>query len=179
VVAGVGYGAQPGDRARFRDEALASARLFATDIAAAAARYAAGPTRVQLRDKRPHEWAAFAAALAGHDQVGAALTLAGVQAGRPSLYDLRDRLSSITVPVLVVTGDEDDGCLEANLMLKRVIPTAAWSVFPRTGHTVNVEEPDRFTTVVAEFQRQVEAGGWPGRNAASLGRGIIGMTDAP
>ena len=48
----------------------------------------------------------------------------GVQAARPSLYALTDQLVQVRVPVLVLTGDEDEGCLEPALMLKRTIPTA-------------------------------------------------------
>ena len=44
-------------------------------------------------------------------------------------------------PVLV--GDEDEGCLEPALMLKRTIPAAGLAVLPRTGHT-NLEESDVF-----------------------------------
>ena len=36
----------------------------------------------------------------------------GVQMKRPSLYELVDDMKKIEVPTLVVTGDEDDPCLE-------------------------------------------------------------------
>jgi hypothetical protein len=43
----------------------------------------------------------------------------GVQAARPSLYGLATELAGIRVPVIIMTGDEDEGCLEPALMLKR------------------------------------------------------------
>ena len=46
----------------------------------------------------------------------------GVQAARPSLYGQATELAGIRVPVLIMTGDEDEGCLEPALMLKRAIP---------------------------------------------------------
>ena len=81
----------------------------------------------------------------------------GVQAARPSLYDLTDELATVSVPVLVLVGDEDEGCLEPALMLKRTIPTAL-AVLPRTGHTANLEEPDVFNRAVDTFLGRVARG---------------------
>ena len=44
--------------------------------------------------------------------------------------------------------------------LKRSIPAAALSVFPRTGHAVNAEEPALFNQVLFEFLSAVDAGRW-------------------
>src|SRR5205809_5972095 len=38
---------------------------------------------------------------------------------RPSLYDFRDSLATLAVPVLLAVGDEDTPCVDTNLMLKR------------------------------------------------------------
>src|SRR5690349_5136401 len=149
VVAGVGYGAQPERQEAFRKESAAIARAFRDEGSAQVAeRYAVGPARVQFQNKDPRGWAEFAAALAEHDATGAELTMLGVQARRPSLYDLTDELAQMTTPVLLVDGDEDEGCLEPGLMLKRTIPTAALVLLPRTGHTVNLEEPEAFSRLV-------------------------------
>ena len=66
--------------------------------------------------------------LAGHSSLGSALTMRGVQAARPSLYALTEELARVSIPVLVLVGDEDEGCLEPALMLKRTIPTAGLTV---------------------------------------------------
>ena len=87
-----------------------------------AQRYAVGPARVQFQNKNPRGWAEFAAALGEHSSLGAALTMRGVQSARPSLYALREELARVRVPVLIMVGDEDEGCLETALMLKRTIP---------------------------------------------------------
>src|ERR1700745_2299105 len=159
VVAAAGYGAQPERAAAFRAECLATAAAFEAEGAPQVAqRYAVGPARVQFQNKNPRGWAEFAAALAGHSSLGSALTMRGVQAARPSLYDLTDRLAQVTTPVLVLVGDEDEGCLEPALMLKRTIPTAGLAVLPRTGHTANLEEPDVFNHTVDRFLGSVARG---------------------
>jgi pimeloyl-ACP methyl ester carboxylesterase len=166
VVAGAGYGAQPEREDAFRRECEVIAAAFEADGAAAVAQwYAAGPARVQFQNKNPRGWAEFAAALAGHDALGAALTMRGVQAARPSLYRLD--LSQIRVPMLVVAGDEDEGCLEPALMLKRAIPTAGLAILPRTGHTANLEEPDVFNHTVDRFLATVARGAWHPRDPRS------------
>jgi hypothetical protein len=74
----------------------AIAAAFEADGAERVARwYAIGPARVQFQNKNPRGWAEFAAALAQHSSLGAALTMRGIQAGRPSLYALRDKLAQV------------------------------------------------------------------------------------
>jgi pimeloyl-ACP methyl ester carboxylesterase len=174
VVAGCGYGAAPDRRAQFQDEAEAAARRFETlDIAKSAEAYALGPTRVQLQNKDPRGWDQFRAALAEHSPLGSTLTLRGVQKMRPSLYELIEPMRQLMVPTLIVTGDEDDPCLEASLMMKRTIPSAALAVLPRTGHAVNLEEPDSFNAHLDDFFHQVEAGRWTLRDPRSLSGSIL------
>jgi len=159
VIGGCGYGAEPGKRAQFQEESEAAARRFETlAIEDAARSYAIGPTRVQLQNKDPRGWAEFQQMLTQHSPLGAALTLRGVQKRRPSLYDLVEAMRRLTVPVLVMTGDEDDPCLEASLMMKRAIPSAGLVVLPHAGHAVNLEEPALFNRFVDEFFHQVESG---------------------
>ncbi len=95
-----------------------------------------------------------------HSPPGSALTLRGVQKRRLSLYDLIDKMKRLSVPTLLMTGDEDDPCLEASLMMKRAIPSAGLVVLPRTGHALNLEEPALFNRFVDEFFHQVESGRW-------------------
>jgi pimeloyl-ACP methyl ester carboxylesterase len=176
VVAGAGYGAQPEQADAFRAESMLTAAAFAAEGAAKVAeRYAIGPARVQLQNKNPRGWAEFAGALAGHSSLGSALTMRGVQAARPSLYALTDELAKVGTPVLVLVGDEDEGCLEPALMLKRTVPTSGLAVLPRTGHTANLEEPDVFNRVVDRFLATVARGAWQPRDPRSVSDSTMGL----
>jgi pimeloyl-ACP methyl ester carboxylesterase len=178
VLAGVGYGAAPDAQERFRRECAATAEAFRTEGAAAVApRYAVGPARVQLQNRNPRAWQEFAAALATHSSDGAALTMLGVQSRRPSLYALEQQLRALHIPTLVLAGDEDDGCLEASLMLKRTIPAAGLLVLPQTGHTTNLEDPQLFNRAVEKFLDAVERGEWGERDPRSQTESITGMDD--
>lgn len=170
VVAGCGYGAERGARGEFHAAVDAMARGFETGgTGAVADSYARGATRVQFRNKDPRGWAEFRDALREHSAAGSAATLRGYLRTRPSLYDLEDRLAALTVPTLVVNGDEDEPCLDPGLFLKRTIPSAGLWVLPRTGHTINLEEPDLFNRGVADFHAAVEAGAWGLRDPRSRG----------
>jgi pimeloyl-ACP methyl ester carboxylesterase len=176
VVAGCGYGAQPERQESFRIESEAIAAAFAEEGSAAVAeRYAVGPARVQLQNKNRPAWELFARQLAEHDSRGAALTMLGVQSRRPSLYDLRSELAELSVPTLILAGDEDEGCLEPDLMLKRTIPLSGLAFLPRTGHTCNLEEPEVFNAMVERFLDAVEAGAWLPRDPRSLSTSVTGM----
>jgi pimeloyl-ACP methyl ester carboxylesterase len=67
-------------------------------------------------------------------------------------------MARINVPTLVMTGDEDEPCLEPSLLLKRTIPTAVLAMLPGSGHAINLEEPQWFNQFLAEFLAQVEQG---------------------
>jgi len=174
VVAGCGYGAAPNQRQQFAAEAEAAARKFEEGMAKAAEAYALGPTRVQFQNKDPRGWQEFAHQLAEHSSEGSARTLRGVQKRRPSLFDLVDRMKAITVPTLVMTGDEDWPCLEPALLMKRTIPTAALVVMANAGHTINLEEPAAFNQHLADFLRAVDAGAWPHRDPRAMKQAILG-----
>ena len=176
VVAGVGYGAEPDQRERFRSEADITARILRTEgMAAWAAAYSLGPTRVQFQNKDPRGWREFADMLAEHSAAGSAHTQRGVQKERPSVFDLADEMKELTVPTLVVTGDEDWPCLVPSVFMKRTIPSAGLLVVPNTGHTVNLEEPDAFNAALADFFAQVDAGRWPTRDPRAVSESITGM----
>jgi len=169
TVAGAGYGAEKQHEDYFRGVSREVADKFETLGAPAFAPiYAEGASRVQFQAKDPRGWREFADRLATHSSKGAALTMRGVQAMRPSLWDLEDGLKRMTVPTLVIVGDEDDHCLQPGLFLKRTIPACGLSVFPKTGHTLNLEEPAMFNAVLAEFIAQVEAGAWLPRDPRAL-----------
>jgi pimeloyl-ACP methyl ester carboxylesterase len=175
VIAGCGYGAEPGEKEKFRAECEAAASSFEANWSEAAKKYALGPTRVQFQNKDPRGWAEFAAQLREHSPRGQALTMRGVQMRRPSLYELVEEMKKIRVPALIVTGDEDDPCLEPSLLLKRSIPAAGLVVLPRAGHTINIEDPEAFNRALLEFFMLVDEGRCAPRDPRSSASGILGF----
>ena len=179
LVGGCGYGSGA-DREAFRQDTALVVRKFEEEgMERVAEFYSRGPTRVQLLDKDPKGWQEFRDRLAAGSARGHALTLRGVQMTRPSVYDLGDRLEALRIPTLVVTGDEDEPCLEPAVFMKRKIPSAGLLVIPRSGHTINLEEPEAFNRALLDFLTAVEAGRWGLRNPASLSRSAILPTAAP
>ena len=177
VVLGTGYGARPAEAPRFRDECEAIARLIETSgMESFARRYLSGPARVQFRNKDPRGWEQLVRELGEHDAGGAVRTMLGVQRRRPSLYGLEAELHGIEAPVLIVAGDEDDGCLETSLWLKRVIPRSGLAVLPKSGHTLNLEEPDLVNAFIADFLGRVAAGAWGPRDPRATPGAITGIS---
>ena len=175
VIAGCGYGAAPGERQKFTEETEASAKRFETlGMAKASEGYALGPTRVQFQNKDPRGFKEFAEQFAEHSAEGAARTMRGVQKRRPSLFDLTDKMKTITAPTLIMTGDEDWPCLEPGLLMKRTIPTSALVVMPNAGHAINLEEPAAFNQHLADFFHAVDVGAWRARDQRALASAIFG-----
>ena len=174
TVAGCGYGADADKRDQFKKESEAtSARIQAEGMEVVGKVYAIGPTRVQFQAKDPRGWKEFETQLCEHSTLGSANTMRGVQSRRPSLYDLTDKMRALTVPTLILNGYEDEPCLDVGNYMKRNIPSAALAVLPKTGHTLNLEEPDKFNAVVEDFIHTVECGRWTLRDPRSVGGGII------
>jgi pimeloyl-ACP methyl ester carboxylesterase len=176
VVAGVGYGAEKEQQAKFKGEVEFVAKsLLSEGMEKFAGKYAYGPTRVQFENKDPRGFAQFKKELGEHSALGSANTQVGVQGQRPSLYDLLDKMRAMTVPTLVLTGDEDWPCLAPSVLMKREIPSAALAVMPNCGHTINLEDPDLFNQIVGDFIVQVDAGRWPKRDPRAMSASITGM----
>lgn len=174
TVAGCGYGSVSTDRGAFRNDAELVARRFEEEgMAKVAAFYSRGPTRVQFIDKDPRGWQEFHDQFAQGSAKGHALTLRGVQMTRPSVFDLEKPMERLEVPTLIVIGDEDEPCLEPAIFMKRKIATAGLVVIPRSGHTINLEEPEAFNRALVDFLTAVDAGRWTRRNPASLAKSAI------
>jgi len=166
---GVGYGSDSDKRAQFaRDTEVMARRFEELGTKEAIKPYQIGPARVQYQNKDARGFAHFCAEFAKHSALGSANTLRGVQAKRPGIYSLERGLRKLRVPLHMVSGDEDNNCLEPGIFIKRVCPSAWLTVVPSTGHAVNVEEPDLFNRITAEFLAQVDSGRWRPRDPRSL-----------
>lgn len=161
TAAGCGWGSDPATREQSRALALEIAAMFRNEgIASAGARYADFAMRQQYKAKDPRGWEEFRRWLTEHSAEGHAHTMEQIQLKRPTLWDLEARLKKLSVPLLVVTGDEDAACLEPSVMLKKTAPSAALLVIPRAGHTINSEEPAKFNEALLEFFAAVENRRW-------------------
>lgn len=168
VVAGAGYGAEKQYEEYFRNVSLEVARKFETEGAPVFAKtYSTAASRIAFQLKDPRGWQEFATQLGEHSSIGSARTMQGVQARRPSIYDLEEQLARMTVPTLVVVGDEDDHCLQPGIFLKKTVPASGLVVLPKTGHTLNIEEPALFNQFVYDFLATVEQGKWLPRDPRS------------
>ena len=178
--AGGGYGSHPATHARFQQDSRANSEFIRREgMARFAATYGHGATRVQYQNKDPRGFAEYIEQLAAHSVAGSASTQLGVQARRPSFYDMTKELASLAVPLLVMTGDEDEPSIEASLMIKRCAPGAALAVLPKSGHGINLEEPELFNRLLEDFFHQVEAGRWTPRDARAVVSSIYGPAGRP
>ncbi len=164
-VAGAGFAAEKSTQEYYRGKARETSKRFLNEGAKAVAPgYALSPTRVQLQNKDPRGWHEFMTRLGEHDSLGSANTMFGVQSSRPSIYDFEEKLKAMKVPTLVINGDEDDPCINPGIFLKKMLPACGLLMLPKTGHTINLEEPDWFNMFLADFIAHVEAGTWVERD---------------
>lgn len=160
VVAGCGSGSDPSSREAYLRDVPARADRLLEGIERKVGDATLDPSRIQLRRKDPKGWDEFIRHLGEHSAIGSSLTLRNVQGKRPALHELEAELKHLSSPMLVITGDEDEHCLQPSLYLKRTVAGSGLWVVPRTGHAVNLEEPSAFNGVVLEFFCAVERGSW-------------------
>jgi pimeloyl-ACP methyl ester carboxylesterase len=171
---GSGASTDPEQKRKFHDECMGFAdRLEREGIAAMAELYCAGPARVQYREKDPRGWEEFKRQFTDGSARGHALTMRGVQAPRVPLFEREAEIRAIAAPVLVIAGDEDDSTLELAIFLKRTIPRCGLLMLPRTGHTINLEEPAAFNAALQDFLLAVEHGGWSEQDTIARQRYLL------
>ena len=174
TVIGAGYGSDPDKRAQFLTDTEVMARRFdELGTAEAITTYQIGPARVQYQNKDPRGFHEFCEEFAEHSALGSANTLRGVQARRPTIYNLERGLARMKVPTHIVSGDEDNQCLEPGIFIKRVCPAARLTIVAATGHAVNVEEPDLFNRLTDDFLALVDSGRWRPRDPRSLNKSTM------
>jgi len=69
-------------------------------------------------------------------------------------YDVRDMISLIKVPTLIVVGEKDKLNLKASKYLNRKIENSELRIVSGSGHTVMVEKPNEFNHIVENFIRK-------------------------
>ena len=169
TLAGTGSGSERTFTEEFRKRAQDSAAKFETLGSAEVAKtVAVSPNRVSFSVRDPRGFKEFIDAFAAHDAKGSANTQRTFQGERPSIYDFEDDIRRLELPTLIIVGDEDDGCIEPSLFLKKMIAASGLAMFPKTGHVVNLEEPALFNQTLDAFLTQVEAGRWPPRDPRSI-----------
>jgi pimeloyl-ACP methyl ester carboxylesterase len=174
TVIGAGYGSDPDKRAQFlRDTEVFTRRFEELGTAQAIEPYVVGPARVQLMNKDPRAYREFCEMFSHHSALGSANTQRGVQARRPTVYRLEKALTRMKVPTHIVSGDEDTNCLEPGVFIKRACPAARLTVVPATGHAVNVEEPDLFNRLTADFLALVDSGRWRPRDPRATNKSTM------
>ena len=168
TLAGVGSGSSLEHLETFRAQCRATADQYeAIGSAEVAKGTREAPGRIPFLVKDPRGHADFYAALARHDAKGSANTMRSFQGGRPSIYTQADAISKVTTPALIICGDEDDNCVEPSLFLKKHLPAAGLTFFPKSGHVLNLEEPALFNEMVERFIGLAEAGRWGARDPRS------------
>jgi len=180
TIAGGGYGAHPAQYRQFQEDSRKNADAVRRQgMAHFVATYGHGATRVQYQNKDPRGFAEYLRQFDEHSALGSANTLLGVQARRPSLYDLTAEMARIDVPTLIMAGDEEEPCLEVCLLMKRAIRTAGLAILPRSGHGINLEEPALFNRLLDDFFHQVESGRWGTRDPRSVVPSLYGPSGKP
>lgn len=70
----------------------------------------------------------------------------------PRSNNIGERISNLTMPTLVITGDQDTVvATDASVEVSQKIPGAALVIIPQTGHLPNEEKPEEFANSVIEF----------------------------
>lgn len=171
IIAGTGAGST--DEDAFRENVNQRADAMRAGGMAAMDDYSNSQTRVQLRRKDPLGFEEFRRGLMEHSALGSALTFAGVQGRRPTIFALEDKMRALDVPALIMTGDEDEPCIETSVFMKRCIPKSGLAFLPQSGHAINLEEPDLFNRLVLDFLTAVEQGAWAAQGEGEAAGNLI------
>mgnify|MGYP001221495702 FL=1 len=62
-----------------------------------------------------------------------------------------DKLAEVHIPVLLIAGEADEKFVQMNKEMNKLFPNSELKIVERAGHTVHVEQPEKFVTIVMEF----------------------------
>lgn len=157
TLVGAGHGSDPARREQFlRDSGELADRLVNLGMEQGIVHYANSTIRRRFKEKNPKGFDQFNRQFAEHSARGSSLTTRGYQMRRQTIYELEAKMRELRVPTLIVTGDDDEPCIEPALFMKRTIPDARLWIVPRTTHAVNLEEPEAFNRVVFDFMMSAD-----------------------
>ena len=159
IVAGAGAGTV--DRVAW----LEAAQRFADDIArdgseGIVANVADAPQRVIFRTKDPRGFKEFVDGMRRLSPIGAEHVMREVLIPRAPVFELAEGIRRLSMPVLVMCGDQDVPAFEPSRFVRDTAPHAGFAVVPMCGHTLNSEEPELFNQVAGSFLAAVDAGRW-------------------
>ena len=166
IVAGAGAGTS--DRENWLAAGGRMADSIAKEGAAAIVRsIESAPQRQALRTKDPRAWDEFIEIIRQLSPAGAERSMRGVLLGRKPVSDLIEGIKSLAMPVLVMSGDQDTPAWAASQLVRRHARHCGLAVFPFTGHTLPVEEPELFNSLADAFLAAVDNGRWGSWKAAT------------
>jgi 2-succinyl-6-hydroxy-2,4-cyclohexadiene-1-carboxylate synthase len=83
---------------------------------------------------------------------GLANSLRGMGAGAQE--PLWARLHELTIPILLIAGLDDPKYTDLAFSMQAALPKAEIAIVPEAGHTVHLEQPNRFIKIVLDFLRR-------------------------
>jgi pimeloyl-ACP methyl ester carboxylesterase len=86
-----------------------------------------------------------------HRARGLAHTAREVLAKRPTIYSLAPRLRDLSVPTLLIVGEDDEPCVKVHRFMADTIPGARHVLIPGVGHLSNLEAPHTFNRAITAF----------------------------
>ncbi|MGH2479950.1 MAG: 2-succinyl-6-hydroxy-2,4-cyclohexadiene-1-carboxylate synthase [Ktedonobacteraceae bacterium] len=111
------------------------------------------PLFASQRNLPPETQATLRAQRLNNRANGLANSLRGVGTGvQPALHK---RLGALTSPTLLLAGELDGKFCQIARQMATCIPRASLRIVPDAGHTIHLEQPEAFATLVREFCRTV------------------------
>lgn len=159
------------EEGRARRNAMAD-RLLGEGMAPYAQEVLSSMVAPHVVETHPHVASAVLTMMRATSPEGAAAALRG-RAERPDFVGM---LPNVTVPTLVVVGEQDvfTPIPDARLLAER-IPHAELAVIPRAGHLPNLECPERFDAALASFLGSLARGGDPAPPVVRTSPGSAGL----
>jgi 3-oxoadipate enol-lactonase len=91
-----------------------------------------------------------------HEPHALAAILRRVLAVQPRAKDLASELSTLAVPTLLITGEDDANAIVQSNDIARLVPGATSVSIAGAGHVVNLQKPESFNGALDDFLRRIE-----------------------
>lgn len=148
-------------QSRYREDLKSEIALLDEQRGDGAVRWFSEDSAYQrMPEKQPLAWEAYCDNLRAQSVEGARNTLSSLHWNRPSIFEREEALQQLRVPVLLIFGDQDHHLIEpTNEFLASTLPSSKFRKLERTGHLVNIEEPNIFNQALEQHLEEATDAG--------------------
>ncbi len=104
-----------------------------------------------IENKSPNDYTKIRSMIIENSKEGVINTACKIIATRPTIYEYKDKIKALDMPVLIMAGSLDKDCIEPSKFIDYHAAKSSYIEFPGCGHFINMEADQKFNNHIVSF----------------------------